>query len=433
MAGKVIELIGQRVVNIRGGYEFTLDPKFCRLEPMDKLTLTDSGLGLDAKAVMIETVDENEDDTLTIFAREYPGSVGHSDGIVTSGATPSNPNALADPGDINPPIIFEPPAALLAAQGVTTPQIWAAVSGGDGTDFNPDWGGATVWVSSDGTSYSQIGEISAPARMGVTTAGLTSDAGPNPDITHTLSVDLSMSGGELTAGSSADAQADVTLCYVDGEYLSYTDVTLTGPYAYDLDGELWRGLYGTATGAHSSGADFARLDDAIFKYDLPTAYVGVTLYFKFTSYNLRGQAEQDLADVTAYTYDPTGAGIAGAPTGPLAGVIASEDLAAGDLVNLWSDSGVTKMRAADATDGSRPAHGYVSAAVATGDSGYFYGPATVNGAMNGLTPGATYYLSTTAGEATTSPPSADGNMIQEVGQALSATELLFNPKGYTLL
>jgi hypothetical protein len=40
-----------------------------------------------------------------------------------------------------------------------------------------------------------------------------------------------------------------------------------------------------------------------------------------------------------------------------------------------------------------------------------------------LTPGALYYLSTTAGELTETPPSGDGEVIVPVGRAISTTEL----------
>jgi hypothetical protein len=108
-------------------------------------------------------------------------------------------------------------------------------------------------------------------------------------------------------------------------------------------------------------------------------------------------------------------------------LIASEDLASGDLVNLHTVTGAVRMRKADADDTSKPAHGFVRAAVATAATGKFYGPGRTNNALSGLTPGATYWLSTAAGGVAGAAPSGAGNSNQEVGQALSATELLFAP------
>jgi hypothetical protein len=102
-------------------------------------------------------------------------------------------------------------------------------------------------------------------------------------------------------------------------------------------------------------------------------------------------------------------------------VTASQTLAAGDLVNLHTVTGALRMRKADATDTTKPAHGFVRAGVASAAAGTFYGPGQINDAVAGLTPGATYWLSAT-------PPSTSTNGDQEVGQALSATELLFAPK-----
>lgn len=47
----------------------------------------------------------------------------------------------------------------------------------------------------------------------------------------------------------------------------------------------------------------------------------------------------------------------------------------------------------------------------------------VHSGFTGLTPGATYFLSETAGLITTTPPSADESVVVQVGYAKSATEL----------
>lgn len=310
MAGKVVALIGARLVNIRGSYYFTLDPRFTLLEPMDVVSLTDSGLGLDALPVRIVEIEEDEDGNLAIEAEEFPAGVSHSDGNATPGATPTTPNALAPPGPINPPILFEPPSTLAGS-----PQVWAAVSGGDGATYEPNWGGAFVYVSTDGTSYQAIGEVTSAARQGVTTDALPAYGGANPDTVNTVGVDLAMSNGDLTDVTSPDAAAGVTLSYLGGELLSFMDAALTGVNAYDLGGELYRGLYGTTAASHLAGVDFARLDGNIFKFDLPPAYVGVSLLFKFQSYNILGNALEDLAGCTPYPYTPTGAGFGGGAGG----------------------------------------------------------------------------------------------------------------------
>jgi hypothetical protein len=310
MAGKMVALIGARMVNIRSQYRFTLSNRFILLLPMDVITLTDSGLGLVDFPVRVVAVEEIEDGTLQIDAEEFPAGVGHTTGNVTPGATPTPINSMASPGPINPPIIFEPPATLSG-----TPQVWAAISGGDGTTAAPYWGGCIVWASTDGATYHQIGEVDAPARMGVTTGTLASYGGANPDTTHSVGVNLLRSAGELEGASSVDAANGLTLAYLGGELLSYRDATLTGTNAYTLGGELYRGLYGTTASSHGSASAFARLDDYIFKYDLPADYIGSVLYFKFQSFNIWGLGTQDLAACVAYAYTPTGAGFGGGANG----------------------------------------------------------------------------------------------------------------------
>lgn len=190
--------------------------------------------------------------------------------------------------------------ATLATSGAATPE---GVAG----HADPNWGGAFVWLSADGTTYGRIGQVSAPARQGTLTATFAAPSGGNPDTTNTLSVDLTESGGTLANATNLDAQNGVTLCLVDNELLAYGSAALTGPNSYNLT-YLYRGLYGTTAVSHSIGAPFVRADGAVFQYTLPPSYVGVLLYLKFQSFNIFGQAVEDLAECTVYTYTPTGAG-----------------------------------------------------------------------------------------------------------------------------
>lgn len=99
---------------------------------------------------------------------------------------------------------------------------------------------------------------------------------------------------------------------------------------------------------------------------------------------------------------------------------AAENLAANDLVN-FSSSGT--VRKADASNG-RPAHGFVTASVTLGNPATVYKEGTITG-MSGLTPGARYFLSVTAGLATATAPTVVGQLWQPVGDAVSTTELDF--------
>lgn len=115
----------------------------------------------------------------------------------------------------------------------------------------------------------------------------------------------------------------------------------------------------------------------------------------------------------------------GADTKTLA---ASENLSAGDLVNVWNDSGTAKVRKADASSTAKRAHGFVLSAVTSGNNATVYMEGTVTG-LSSLTLGGNYFLSgSTAGAITTTAPSTAGHIVQQVGVALSATELSFEPQ-----
>lgn len=126
-------------------------------------------------------------------------------------------------------------------------------------------------------------------------------------------------------------------------------------------------------------------------------------------------------------------GTTGGGGGIVAGLLASTNLLAGQVVNVFNSGGSAKMQKADATDETKPASGFVLAPVMSGASGVFYGGGQIITGLSGLTPGSVYYLDTTAGGLTDTPPSTSGNIIQEVGYALNATVLAFFPKGFVQL
>jgi len=103
-------------------------------------------------------------------------------------------------------------------------------------------------------------------------------------------------------------------------------------------------------------------------------------------------------------------------------ITASETLAAGNWVNVWDNSGA-KVRKADATTAGKEAHGFVLAAVTSGNPATVYFEGT-NTQVTGQTPGAVY-LQTTAGTGGATIPSASGNVVQQIGVAVSATAVNF--------
>jgi hypothetical protein len=295
------QLILQRQLYVRANYKFKVDWAFCLLDPMDIIAITDANLGLDAELVRIVSIEEDDKGFFEITAEEL--KVGISDTPLYPVATIVTPpiNRGASVGAINTPVIYEPPSGYSSTAEVL---LGASSSLADGK-VDPNWGGANVWASLDGSSYAQIATINGATPQGFLTAYLASASGW--DTTNTLSVDLTESGGTLTGSTQAGAEGGVTLCLVDNELIGYATATLTAPNKYNLTG-LARGLFGTTPQPHGTGAAFARLDTTgpIITYTLPTQWIGATLYFKFQSFNLFGASAQDLSVCTAYVFIATG-------------------------------------------------------------------------------------------------------------------------------
>lgn len=107
--------------------------------------------------------------------------------------------------------------------------------------------------------------------------------------------------------------------------------------------------------------------------------------------------------------------------------VASEVLAANDLVNIYNNAGVSTVRKADATAQGKECHGFVKGAFADAATATIYLPGNVITGLTGLTPGARQYLATTPGARTETPVSAAGNVSQIIGYAASATSIIFDP------
>jgi len=306
----------QRNISVRNTVTFKLDPRWAILDPMDGIELKLPSMGLPSYICRIRSIEEDDKGALTIIAEEWPiGSAASIQFEAQQNAPATFAVTNATPPAVNTPIIFEPTAEMMAAQGISSPVIMVGISGGPGGVFSPDWGGCIVNVSTDGVTYVELGQQVGPSRHGVTTASLGAYAGINPDNGHTLSVDLSESQGTLESVSTFDAMSGLSLCCVshgddgDFELLGYTTATLTGPNQYDLTG-LYRGLYGTVGNCSKpSGSQFCRVDQNVFAEALQTAMVGVPLFVKFQSFNTYALEVQDISTCTVYNYTPTGAGL----------------------------------------------------------------------------------------------------------------------------
>lgn len=110
-------------------------------------------------------------------------------------------------------------------------------------------------------------------------------------------------------------------------------------------------------------------------------------------------------------------------------VIAGEALSIGNLVNLYVDAGVLKARKASAVDNTKPAEGFVDSTVILGAQCVVYFGGNIISGFEGLTVDAILYLSAiTPGSVTNVAPTGVGKIIQQVGRALSATTMIFEPQ-----
>ena len=281
-AVKIAEAAARRSKVGRNQYTFKLDWAFCRLEPGDLVRITDEASGILNQTVMITRVQEDEKGLLTFTAISwFPASYGAAEYDVHDVDRPYIDFNIP-PGDIVPPVIFQPPADL-TANGL---EVWLAAKG-----LTSNWGGCVVYVSDDNEHYRRAGQIANNARIGTLATWLT-DSGTSLEVAI---------NGTLLSGTLQDAQRGNTLMWIDGECLSYQTATLLQNGHYRLDG-LIRGQYNTSAAAHNSGSTLVRCDERILKIPFYKEDIGKHIWLKFCSYNIFGSNEQSLSDVQAYEY-----------------------------------------------------------------------------------------------------------------------------------
>ena len=168
-------------------------------------------------------------------------------------------------------------------------EVWIGTWGKD-----PNWGGCSVWVSDTNQYYKKLGTIDNRARYGTLTKPL--------NIEDTV-LEMTLNQGSFTSVDAESAANGDTVLYVGGEALSYETAELLEDGTWRLSG-LVRGQFGSEADYHAPGARIARCDEAFLKSGLANSYIGKTIYFKFTAFNIFGGMEQSLADVQAYAFKP---------------------------------------------------------------------------------------------------------------------------------
>lgn len=280
-AVKIAEQLARNNKYERTQYTFKLDWSLCRLEVGDLVRLTDENSGIFEQVAVINGITEGTDGCLTVTAiSRAPGDYPAAKYNVHANDRPYIDYNKTAPDTV--PVIFQPPADL-TADGL---EMWIAAKGKE-----DGWGGCTVYVSDDNTNYRTVGQIAGSARCGKLINNITKD-----------STDIIVScNDQLLSGTPQDAERKNTLCWIGGECLSYVTATLLSTGNYKLSGCI-RGQYNTTPAAHSAGADFVRLDNAVLHLDFTKDDIGKKIYLKFCSYNIFGAGQQDLSEVKAYEY-----------------------------------------------------------------------------------------------------------------------------------
>lgn len=225
--------------------------------------------------------------------------------------------------------------------------------------------------------------------------------------------------------SFEDLLADpyLNLVCIGQEWLQFNTVfgglsyDLTQPYAVagSLSGLLRakfrppdQGLTEATTG-HVANEYATLFSDSLIFFELERKDVGQQIRLKAVT---NGQ-HVDYAPISTFTFTPAGSTPA----------LTSEALSAGDLVNIYNDGGVTKVRKANAGTPARFANGFVNKNYGSGEYAYTYSQG-INNFVYNLTPGK-QFLSTTAGKSSNTPATGAGKIVQEVGTALSGKQLEF--------
>ena len=261
-------------------YTFRLDWAFCALEVGDLVTLTDKSCQLDHQIVVITSVNEAADGQLELTAEGKPaGTYAPAKYNVHENERPFVDYNQEAPS-VNDVAIFQ------TVGDVGGNQIFVGVNAPNG------WGGCSVWVSDNDQTYQRIGNISQQARMGRTKYGFAQNGN---------FCNVTINQGVLKSGTHIDAERGNTLCWVNGEAISYEDVEVHPNNWFTLRG-LVRGQYGTSAINHNADERFVRVDEALFRYPYRKEDIGKTIYLKFTSMNLFGSNEQGLDEVQSYQY-----------------------------------------------------------------------------------------------------------------------------------
>lgn len=247
------------------GWEFKLSARWSLLSPMDLVTLTDTIQGLAQIPVRITEYTEEDDASFSVVGEPFVYGMYSPVALPATTPTQNGNNTQASAGDVNAPVIFEAVPDLYPTQAGD--QLWLVIS-----SSNPIYGGAAVFISTDGgSSYVMAPGLngnniaSGNAVTGVTTSDW--PAAADPDSTNDLPLDLTESNGVLQSYPTTAENNFEYPCYVEGDG-SGLDVNgtqiATGPFGLQVSGTD----VANVGGLQINGTDVAAIGE--FGYELMT-------------------------------------------------------------------------------------------------------------------------------------------------------------------
>lgn len=306
VADKVSTVLAKKQSIDANEYSFKISStRYVLLEAMGLVRLTDARTGLNKLPVRITEANETEKHVMECKAEEFLYGLNAPQLVVSAAQQGTRVETNHDPGSVNPPPIFVDVPQL--DPGQTGAFLTIGLSGA-----SPDWGGALVWASLDGTTYTVVASQVGRSVMGITVGDFPAHA--DPDTADDLAVDLTESLETLDSFSTAYEDAFISLCYIEGgnacipyEVIAYGLAQLTGANQYTLKAtgsgnKIRRGVYSTPIGDHPGGSKFLFMGGPRVRLPIDPKYLGKTVHFKFTSFNSFGKELESLADVTDYPY-----------------------------------------------------------------------------------------------------------------------------------
>lgn len=290
MASKMANLLLKKSLANPETVNFKLGPKSIGIKPGDVHAITDSGVGLSALPIRIETISEGDDYRIEVAATE---ELDVYDLITTGEDTtvpPSPPELNGDPGNVVNPLSLELPA--LYSQALCQAIVLYSKSA------NQAWAGASLY-----RAYSEVGsygKLASKTGSGIT--GTVDSVGsingvPYIDIVldwdATLSSALSFNDLITTPGKNLlfirTSGGDKFLKYQTADLIATKTWRLTG-LIYDIVNVPQLNTYGITAITNKAGF-YNNIPHTLLLNDTDKFR---TLWFKLPSFNFGG-LEQDLS------------------------------------------------------------------------------------------------------------------------------------------